>query len=65
MAGYPDTLESLNHNIPSRNKLVQTHRVMQTHLPFIARIAITLYDPKTALLKTYLHSSGAGDPLPH
>ena len=65
MTDYQDTLESLNRNIPLRDKLVQTHRVMQAHLPFIARIAITLYDPKTALLKTYLHSSGADDPLPH
>jgi HD-GYP domain-containing protein (c-di-GMP phosphodiesterase class II) len=65
MPDYQDTLESLNRNIPLRDKLVQTHRVMQTHLPFIARIAIALYDPKTALLKTYLHSSGADDPLPH
>ncbi len=64
MTDYQDTLESLNRNIPLRDKLVQTHRVMQTHLPFIARIAIALYDPKTTLLKTYLHSSGADDPLP-
>jgi HD-GYP domain-containing protein (c-di-GMP phosphodiesterase class II) len=65
MTDYQDTLESLNRNIPLRDKLVQTHRVMQAHLPFVARIAIALYDPKTALLKTYLHSSGADDPLPH
>jgi HD-GYP domain-containing protein (c-di-GMP phosphodiesterase class II) len=65
MTDYQDTLESLNHNIPLRDKLVQTHRVIQTHLPFIARIAIALYDPKTAMLKTYLHSSGPDDPLPH
>jgi HD-GYP domain-containing protein (c-di-GMP phosphodiesterase class II) len=65
MADYQDTLESLNRNIPLRDKLAQIHRVLQVHLPFIARIAIALYDPKTALLKTYLHSSGADDPLPH
>jgi HD-GYP domain-containing protein (c-di-GMP phosphodiesterase class II) len=65
MTDYQDTLESLNRNIPLRDKLIQTHRVVQTHLPFIARIAIALYEPKTTLLKTYLHSSGADDPLPH
>jgi len=65
MAEHQDTLDSLNRNIPLREKIVQTHRVLQAHLPFIARIAIALYDPKTALLKTYLHSSGADDPLPH
>ncbi len=65
MAEHQDTLESLNRNIPLREKLVQTHGVLRAHLPFIARIAIALYDPKTTLLKTYLHSSGADDPLPH
>ncbi len=65
MAEHQDTLESLNQKIPLREKLVQTHRVLQAHLPFIARIAIAIYDPKTALLKTYLHSSGEDDPLTH
>jgi len=65
MAEHQDTLESLNRNIPLREKLVQTHRVLQAHLPFIARIAIAIYDPKTSQLKTYLHSSGEDDPLPH
>jgi HD-GYP domain-containing protein (c-di-GMP phosphodiesterase class II) len=65
MVEHQDTLDSLNRNIPLREKIVQTHRVLQAHLPFIARIAIALYDPKTALLKTYLHSSGEDDPLPH
>ena len=65
MAEHQDTLDSLNRNIPLREKLVQTHRALQTHLPFIARIAIAIYDPKTTLLKTYLHSSGEDDPLAH
>jgi HD-GYP domain-containing protein (c-di-GMP phosphodiesterase class II) len=63
METYEDTLEALNRNLPLRDKLIQTHRVVQKKLPFVARIAITLYDPKTSLLKTYLHSSGEDDPL--
>ena len=62
---YQDTLESLNKNIPLREKLVHTHRAVAAHLPFIARIAIALYDPQTGVLKTYLHSSGEDDPLSH
>jgi HD-GYP domain-containing protein (c-di-GMP phosphodiesterase class II) len=65
METYQDTLESLNRNIPLRDKLVQIHRVAQKQLPFIARIAVVLYDPKTAKLKTYLHSSEEDDPLSH
>jgi HD-GYP domain-containing protein (c-di-GMP phosphodiesterase class II) len=63
METYEDTLEALNRNLPLREKLVRTHQVVQAQLPFVARIAIALYDPKTALLKTYLHSSGEDDPL--
>jgi HD-GYP domain-containing protein (c-di-GMP phosphodiesterase class II) len=66
MTEYQDTLESLNRNIPLRDKLINTHRVVQTHLPFIARISVALYDPKTSMLKTYIHSSGdINDPLSH
>ena len=65
MADYQDTLESLNRNISLHEKLIQTHGVVKRQMPFIARIAITIYDPKTSVLKTYLHSSGEDDPLPH
>jgi len=63
METYEDTLEALNRNVPLRDKLIQTHRTVQKRLPFVARIVIALYDPKTSLLKTYLHSSGEDDPL--
>jgi len=63
MNSHRDTLETLNDNLPLREKLIQTHRVVQQQMPFVARIAIALYDPKTSLLKTYLHSSGEDDPL--
>jgi HD-GYP domain-containing protein (c-di-GMP phosphodiesterase class II) len=62
---HRDALDSLNLNVSLREKLASTHRAVQAHLPFVARIAVALYDPKTALLKSYLHSSGDGDPLPH
>lgn len=65
MDKHRDTLETLNSNLPLRDKLVRTHQVVQKQIPCIARIAIALYDPKTTLLKTYLHSSGEDDPLSH
>lgn len=65
MSDYHDTLESLNTNLPLQEKLIKTHQVVQHQLPFVARIAIALYDPKSSVLKTYLHSSGNHDPLPH
>jgi len=63
MEPYQDSLDALNLNLPLRDKLIQTHRAVQRQLPFVARIAVALYDPKTSLLKTYLHSSGEDDPL--
>lgn len=65
MSTYQDSLEALNGNLPLRDKLAETHRAVQRQLPFVARIAVALYDPQTSVLKTFLHSSGADDPLSH
>jgi HD-GYP domain-containing protein (c-di-GMP phosphodiesterase class II) len=62
---HADALGFLNSAAPLREKLVAAHRTVQQSLPFIARIALTLYDPETRVLKTYLHSSGDGDPMQH
>ena len=62
---HKDTLSFLNQKGSLKNKLVSAHKVVQKNLPFIARIAIALYDPGTKLLKTYLHSSGEDNPLEH
>ena len=60
---YKDVLEPLNRPTSIRDKLVHCHQVVQQQLPAIARIAVTIYDPATAVLKTYIHSSGEDDPL--
>ncbi len=62
---HSDILAFLNRPGPLKEKLVAAHDSLRGKLPFIARIAITLYDPETRVLKTYLHSSGEHDPLPH
>jgi len=65
MTIHIDTLDDLNKHIPLKQKLVSIHQVVRQSLPFIARIAVTLYDPKTRVLKTFLHSSDGENPLPH
>ncbi|HHJ14522.1 MAG TPA: HD domain-containing protein [Gammaproteobacteria bacterium] len=60
---YKDALEPLNQPISLQQKLVHCHRIVQRQLPFVARIAVTIYDPATTVLKTYVHSSGEDDPL--
>jgi HD-GYP domain-containing protein (c-di-GMP phosphodiesterase class II) len=63
MPDHIDTLDDLNKHIPLKEKLVSAHHVIQKNLPFIARIAIAIYDPATRVLKTFVHSSGDDNPL--
>ena len=65
MVKHNDTLAELNKHTPLREKLIATHKSISEIFPFIVRIAITIYDPETRLLKTYLHSSGDDAPLEH
>ncbi|MDH5612784.1 MAG: HD domain-containing protein [Gammaproteobacteria bacterium] len=49
--------------MPLRDKLVAAHASIRQQFPFIVRVAVTLYDSKTRVLKTYLHSGDEGDLL--
>jgi len=62
---HNDALSFLNLKGELKSKLLSAHTVVNKNLPFIARIAIALYDPQTKILKTYLHSSGVDNPLEH
>lgn len=65
MFHHRDLLDDLNKPLPLKDKIISAHRSIQQKFPFIARIAIALYDPETRILKTYLHSSGEDEPLAH
>ena len=65
MTEHFDQLSNINKFIPLKEKLISTHKSINEAFPFIVRIAIALYDPKTKTLKTYLHSSGNDNPLEH
>ena len=65
MSDHHDALGDLNRHIPLRDKLIAAHKSVSTLFPFIARIAIAVYDPQTTLLKTFVHSSGEDNPLDH
>jgi hypothetical protein len=65
MFDHRDLLEDLNKHLPLKEKIISAHRVIAKKYTFIARIAITLYDPETRLLISYLHSSGDDQPLEH
>ncbi len=63
--GYQDTLVRLNDDISLTDKLTYIHQVVQEQHPFVVRIAVAIYDPKSDLLKTFIHSSGGESPLQH
>lgn len=63
MTEHRDDLAQLNEQIPLQEKLIAAHKSVSELFPFIARIAIAIYDPETSVLKTYLHSSGEDHPL--
>jgi HD-GYP domain-containing protein (c-di-GMP phosphodiesterase class II) len=60
---HQDILASLNDSASLKERMVHCHQVVRGPFPFIERIAVCLYDAKTTLLKTYVHSSGEDDPL--
>jgi HD-GYP domain-containing protein (c-di-GMP phosphodiesterase class II) len=63
--GHKDILDSLNKNQTLQEKLVCTHEAIRQFFPFLARIAITIYDPATTLVKSYLDSSDHTTPWQH
>ena len=63
MMPHRDTLENLNKHMSLRDKLIAAHESICQQFPFIVRVAVTLYDAKTRVLKTYLHSGDEGDLL--
>jgi len=65
MYTHDDMLELLNRSLPLQDKLEYIHTVLRERYAFISRISIAIYDPKTDLLKTYVHSSGGDQPLSH
>ena len=61
-----DILEKLNTSIPLNHKLSVIHQALRMQFDFVDRIAVALYDQKTDILKTYVHSTAGGEqPLRH
>lgn len=65
MSEHQDALEQLNKRLSLTEKLVAAHQSLSQVYPFVVRIAVTLYDAETTVLKTYLNSSADENPLEH
>lgn len=62
---HQDTLAKLNDSSSLTDKLNFIHQTLRQRLDFIERIAVAVYDAKSDLLKTFIHSSGDARPLAH
>jgi HD-GYP domain-containing protein (c-di-GMP phosphodiesterase class II) len=60
---HEHALGELNKNIPLSQKLSFIHDVLRKQVPSVDRVSVAVYDPKTDLLKTFIHSSDDTDPL--
>jgi len=62
---HTDILATLNNSQPLSRKLRFIHDTICQRYPYVERLAVAVYDPKTDLLKTFIHSSGDKMPLNH
>jgi len=65
MFEHRNRLYMLSENKPLYEKICALHADIKDSFPFIVRVAVAIYDPKTKVLKTLLHSSGSDNPLDH
>lgn len=63
MFEHQDIFAALNEKLPLPEKLEYVHGLLKENFTCIDRIAVAIYDLKTDLLKTFLHSSGGDNPL--
>ncbi len=58
---HQDTLAQLHENLPLTENLRFIHQIIRQDFPFVDRLAIALFDEKTEILKTYMHSTEGND----
>lgn len=63
MFEHQDVFAALNGKLPLPDKIEFVHGFLKNRFDFIDRIAVAIYEPKTDLLKTFLHSSDGDNPL--
>jgi HD-GYP domain-containing protein (c-di-GMP phosphodiesterase class II) len=63
MFKHQDVLATLNGKLPLPKKIGYVHGLLKDRLDSIGRISVAIYDPKTDLLKTFVHSSDDENPL--
>jgi HD-GYP domain-containing protein (c-di-GMP phosphodiesterase class II) len=65
VAQHHDVLQALNADGPLRARIREIHWAVRSFLPFVARVAVALYDPKTTHLRAFVHSGQGDEPVSH
>jgi len=65
MFEHQDLLADLNQAATLSDKLAFIHTTLKARFDFIDRVAVAIYDDKTDILKTFVHSSDVEHPLKH
>src|SRR5450756_557836 len=63
MFEHQDVLAALHGKLPLPEKIEYIHGLLKDRFDFIDRISVAIYDPKTDLLKTFVHSSDDKNPF--
>lgn len=63
MFDHQDLFAALNGKLPLPEKIEFAHGLLKGRFEFIDRVAVAIYEPKTDLLKTFVHSSSGDNPL--
>lgn len=63
MFDHQDVFATLNGKLPLPDKFKSVHALLKQRFAFIDRVAVAVYDKKTDLLKTFVHSSSGDQPL--
>lgn len=63
MFEHQDVFSALNGKLPLPEKIEYVHGLLKARFEFLDRISVAIYEPKTDLLKTYMHSDGGKSQL--
>jgi HD-GYP domain-containing protein (c-di-GMP phosphodiesterase class II) len=63
MFDHQDIFAPLNGKLPLPEKIGFVHGLLKNRFEFIDRVSVAIYEPKTDLLKTFVHSSSGDNPL--
>ena len=62
---HRDLLVELNRKYTVSEKVAYLHQVTRENFSFVDRIAVAVYDRACDMLKTFVHSTDGGNPLPY